>query len=131
MKNFAILSTFAFSAFPIFAAEISAGPVTLREHVEPLLKEYCVDCHNADKHKGDLNLLPLLEKTALAENREAWEKVAEAVESRDMPPEKKPQPSSEHRDLLVKFIDGQLSLVDCKLDRDPGKVTIRRLNRRE
>ena len=131
MKNFAILSTFAFSAFPIFAAEISAGPVTLREHVEPLLKEYCVDCHNADKHKGDLNLLPLLEKTALAENREAWEKVAEAVESRDMPPEKKPQPSSEHRDLLVKFIDGQLSLVDCKLDRDPGKVTIRRLNRQE
>ena len=131
MKFFAITSALVFSAFPLLAAEVSAGLVTLRENVGPLLKEYCVDCHNADKHKGDLNLLPLLEKTALSENREAWEKVAEALESRDMPPEKKPQPSSEHRDLLVKFIDGQLSLVDCKLDRDPGKVTIRRLNRQE
>ena len=127
MKFSIILSAIAFAASPLLAA----GPVTLREQVSPLLKEYCVDCHNAEKHKGDLDLGPLLEKPALGENREVWEKVAEALESRDMPPEKKPQPSSENRELLLKFIDGQLSLVDCKLERDPGKVTIRRLNRQE
>ncbi len=118
-------------AFSLLAAEPATGPVTLAQQVQPLMKEFCVDCHNADKHKGDLNLLPLLEKANLMENREAWEKIADALEGRDMPPEKKPQPNEASRELLVKFIDGQLSTVDCKLDRNPGKVTIRRLNRQE
>ncbi len=131
MKFLVILFSIALIAPQLLAIENSVGPVTLRGDIEPLLKEYCVDCHNADKHKGDFNLRLLLEKATLAEGREAWEKVAEAIESRAMPPEKKPQPSSENRELLLKFIDGQLSLVDCKLDRDPGKVTIRRLNRQE
>ena len=122
MKFLVILFSIALIAPQLLAIENSVGPVTLRGDIEPLLKEYCVDCHNADKHKGDFNLLLMLEKATQAEGREAWEKVAEAIESRAMPPEKKPQPSSENRELLLKFIDGQLSLVDCKLDRDPGKV---------
>ena len=61
----------------------------------------------------------------------SWEKIAEALESGDMPPEKKPQPAREQREMLLKFIDGHLSEVDCKIDRNPGKVTIRRLNRQE
>ncbi|MEO7317889.1 MAG: DUF1592 domain-containing protein [Chthoniobacteraceae bacterium] len=131
MKYLFTISVIAFAASSLVAAEIPAGPVTLREQVVPLLNEYCVDCHNADKHKGDLDLLPLLEKPMAGEHREVWEKLAEAIESRDMPPAKKPQPSPEQRELLVKFIDGQLSQVDCKLERDPGKVTIRRLNKQE
>lgn len=131
MKCTSAISALLLATSSLFGAEIPAGPVTLRDHVEPLLRKYCVDCHNADKHKGDLDILPLLEKPALAEHRDEWEKIAEVLESRDMPPEKKPQPPTEHRDLLVKFIDGQLSSVDCNLERDPGKVTIRRLNRQE
>ena len=33
--------------------------------------------------------------------------------------------------MLLKFIDGQLSKLDCKLENNPGKVTIRRLNKEE
>ena len=126
-----LLAVFSAAWSALAAADPAAGPVTLTGHVRPLLQEFCLDCHNADKQKGDLNLLPLLEQPGQSEHREVWEKVAEVLESRDMPPEKKAQPSDAQRELLVKFIDGQLSLVDCKLDRNPGKVTIRRLNRHE
>ena len=125
-------SIFAFcSAATALAAAEPTGPITLGGHIQPLLKEYCFDCHNAEKHKGDLNLLALVEKANLGEQREAWEKIAEALESGDMPPEKKPQPAKAQREMLLKFIDGHLSAVDCKIDRNPGKVTIRRLNRQE
>ncbi len=113
------------------SAQDDAGVISSAEHMVPVLKEYCVDCHNPDKMKGDFDLTRLLGKDRLGENREDWEKVAEALEAHDMPPEKKPQPTAAQRDSLVKFIDGQLSKVDCSLESNPGKVTIRRLNREE
>ena len=106
MKSAATIFTLCFAAAALFAAEPASGPITLGEHIQPLLKQYCVDCHNADKHKGDLNLLPLLEKPNLSEHREVWEKIAEALESGDMPPEKKPHPEKEQREMLLNFIDG-------------------------
>ena len=109
----------------------AAGPVTLEEHIKPLLKEYCLDCHNPKKKKGDVDLALLSENANVGENREIWEKIAELTEAGEMPPEKKPQPTDEQRETLLKFIDGQLAKVDCKLDKNPGRVTIRRLNREE
>ncbi len=113
------------------AAENAAGPVTLKEHIQPLLKEFCVDCHNDEKHKGDFNMAPFLNNPNLIEHRKAWEKVLEFVESREMPPDKKPQPTQEQRDALMHFIEGQLSKADCTGPANPGKVTIRRLNKEE
>ena len=108
-----------------------AGAVTLKGHIKPLLEQYCFDCHNEKTQKGDVNLLPFAENPQLAENRKMWEKVAELVESREMPPEKKPQPKEEERHRMVAFIEGQLSKADCTGPTNPGKVTIRRLNREE
>jgi mono/diheme cytochrome c family protein len=112
------------------AAE-QTGPVTLAEHIRPLLKQYCYDCHNPKKLKGDLVLAPIADNPRLDEHRDVWEKIAELVENGEMPPEKKPQPNEAERDLVVKYIDGQLAKVDCKQERNPGRVTIRRLNREE
>jgi hypothetical protein len=113
------------------AAEKSTGPVTLKGHIQPLLQEFCVDCHNEEKHKGDFSLTPFLNNPNLVEHRKAWEKVLELVESREMPPEKKPQPTQEQRDVLLHFIEGELAKADCVGPANPGKVTIRRLNREE
>jgi len=112
-------------------AALAEGPVTLSEHIKPVLQKYCFDCHDDKKQKGDLNLKEFSDNPLLAENRKVWEKVAEAIDSREMPPEKKPQPSDEQRDVMLRFIDGQLSKSDCTTDKNPGKVTIRRLNKEE
>ncbi len=107
------------------------GPGTFPQHLQPVLREFCVDCHNDEKQKGDLNLLPYLAKPNVPGDRKIWEKVAELVESREMPPEKKPQPSDAQRDQVVRFIDAQLTQADCAGPKNPGRVTIRRLNRDE
>jgi hypothetical protein len=105
--------------------------VTFTAQVQPVLREFCVDCHNDEKQKGDLNLLPYLAKPNIAGDRKIWEKVAELVESREMPPEKKPQPSDAQRDTIARFIDAALTQADCAGPKNPGRVTIRRLNREE
>ncbi|MGB8169086.1 MAG: DUF1592 domain-containing protein [Chthoniobacteraceae bacterium] len=123
-----ILTLAALAVGVPFAA---AEPVTLDGKIRPVLKEFCFDCHNPEKTKGDLNLVPIAANAKLDENREVWEKVAELMESREMPPPKKAQPTDEQRDLVLHFLDGQLSKLDCAKERNPGKVTIRRLNKAE
>lgn len=107
------------------------GPVTFGAHIQPVLKQYCFDCHNKDKQKGDVDLVALSANAKLEENRETWEKVVSSLAAGDMPPEKKPQPTNDQRDLIVHFLDGQLSKIDCTLEKNPGRVTVRRLNRDE
>lgn len=115
----------------LFSAEVVGAEVTLDAQIKPLLKEFCYGCHNAKDQKGDLDLELVANDARFAVHRDAWEKSIELLESREMPPEKKPQPTEEQRQLLVKWIDGQLSKFDCKTEANPGKVTLRRLNREE
>ena len=112
-------------------APVPSGPVTLDGHIQPVLKQFCFDCHNPEKKKGDVDLTELMKQPKLEENHEAWEKIAELIASGEMPPEKKPQPNATQRDLVLHFIEGRLTQLDCKLEINPGKVTIRRLNKAE
>jgi len=112
-------------------AAMAAAPVTFRDDLEPVLTEFCLDCHDDTTRKGDLNLAPYLAKPDLAADRKVWEKVLQLVESREMPPEKKAQPSDAQRDRLLRFVDGQLTAADCAGPKNPGRVTTRRLNREE
>ncbi len=96
-----------------------------------MLQEYCLDCHNAEKQKGDLNLVDYLDNEKLYENREVWEKVMETVELGDMPPDNKPQPDPKQKETLLHFIEGQLAKFDCKTEKNAGRVTVRRLNKEE
>src|SRR5262249_51223758 len=71
-----------------------------------------------------------LDRVTLSD-RKTWEKVMRALQAREMPPEDKPQLNAAERDLFLTFLDQQLAAVDCSKGRDPGRVTIRRLNRAE
>ena len=48
-----------------------------------------------------------------------------------MPPKNKPQPTKEEKEFLIGWIENSLTKVDCTAPKDPGRVTIRRLNRAE
>src|SRR2546426_10347469 len=47
-----------------------------------------------------------------------------------MPPENKPQPTPAERDLITRWVGSCFFQCDCKHP-DPGRVTLRRLNRAE
>src|SRR5205823_3242332 len=59
------------------------------------------------------------------------EKVLNSFKAREMPPEDKPQPTAAERELMSTFLDQQLAAINCMKARDPGRVTIHRLNRVE
>jgi len=123
----------AFGCAALVASAMTAWAETpvINERINPVLSQYCFDCHNPDKHKGDLDLETISMQSLTGEHRAVWEKVAEMMESREMPPEKKTQPSEGERELVIQAIDGELSRFDCDQPQAPGAITLRRLNREE
>ena len=59
-----------------------------------------------------------------------FEKILDKIQNREMPPENKPQPSAAQRKLITSWIEAAVLGCDCDHP-DPGRVTIRRLNRSE
>ena len=58
-----------------------------------LLENYCLDCHNRDTQKGEVNLEAALVARPLVKNLDLWKTVISRVENGDMPPNKKGQPT--------------------------------------
>ena len=48
-----------------------------------------------------------------------------------MPPDDRPQPSEAESTRLTQYLESLLSKASCKTTQDPGRVTLRRLNREE
>lgn len=97
---------------------------------QAFLKDYCFACHGNGKKKGGLNLDDLGMAQIPASDHPVWEKVLRQLRSREMPPEDEKQPGLEAREQAIHWIQAQVFQADC--DRpDPGRVTIRRLNRTE
>jgi hypothetical protein len=115
-------------------AAATAGPAdgkTFAKDIRPLLETYCWDCHADGESKGDVVLDKDPDESAIRKNRKLWTGALFHVEQWTMPPhDKKTQPTKEERELIVSWLDAQLNPVDPN-NPDPGRVTIRRLNRVE
>jgi hypothetical protein len=103
----------------------------LNETILPVLREYCWDCHGDSEAKGGVNFDAHTNLMAVLKDRGTWERVIQTVRSGDMPPKKrKSQPEPQVRTNLVGWIERTLFPIDPARP-DPGRVTIRRLNRVE
>ncbi|MBB6049596.1 DUF1592 domain-containing protein [Armatimonas rosea] len=109
------------------ATQSTAG---FERDVAPLVAKYCVPCHKAPNGTAGVSLN--LEKTfqAALKNRAVWDKVGPAVLENRMPPADMPQPTAAERERIGHTLESLFSQVDCQLN-DPGRVTMRRLNRAE
>jgi hypothetical protein len=130
-----ILGLFLCATFVSRAVELrpqggKAGPkITFETGVKPLLSQYCYGCHG-EKKKGGLDLRIYTDGMTVKRDREVFEKVLNNLQSHEMPPENKPQPSLGQRELIANWIQSEVLGCDCNHP-DPGRVTIRRLNRAE
>jgi hypothetical protein len=98
--------------------------------IAPLAERYCYSCHGHGKHKGDVTLDKYKDESAALTDRKTWERVLKVVQDHEMPPENKPQPTEQEREMITKWIEERVLGCDCEHP-DPGRVTIRRLNRAE
>ncbi len=110
------------------AAEDTKAPEFAR--VQTLADRYCLNCHDADKTKGGLDLDAVLPDDPTL-HPEIWENVVRRLRTRQMPPAHKERPDEGDYVAL-------LSALETKLDQEaavhprPGRTeTIRRMNRTE
>ncbi len=100
------------------------------KEIVPILENYCFDCHADGVKKGDFSFDAYKGIASMQAKRDAWKRVRENLAYELMPPIDKDQPSSDERRKLIAWIDAAVFPVDPK-NPDPGRVTLRRLNRFE
>jgi hypothetical protein len=128
----ALGSSASASPTPVVSSKPGASKAALPDFVrdvQPLLSQYCYGCHG-EKKKGDLDLRVYTDEKLAAANPQLFVKLATKLESHEMPPENKPQPSAEQRRTISAWINSVFSPCDPRHP-DPGRVTLRRLNRVE
>jgi hypothetical protein len=103
--------------------------------IKLFLKQYCLDCHSGAKAKAGLALDVYLNESHARKDRKNWGAIQHVIAAGEMPPpdSKKPKPTKEEKEFVLNWIESTLTKVDCSPDKpkDPGRVTIRRLNRAE
>ena len=98
--------------------------------VLPVFARYCYDCHGDDMDKGGVALDTYPSHAELVADKKTWLMVRENLVTRLMPPAEKPQPTSEELAIMKAWLDREVFQLD-PAHPDPGRVTIRRLNRQE
>lgn len=105
----------------------AAGKQVTPADVQTTFNEYCISCHGQKAPKAGVSVQQLLVKASFGEDFQTWEKVAQALEDKSMPPKSMPQPSDEERTKAAAWIRSELRAYAVKHDGDPGRVTVRRL----
>jgi hypothetical protein len=95
----------------------------------PLLEQKCVPCHNEDDASGGVDFEKLLTGAKALADQGTMERALINLRSKTMPPvTAKPLNEADRVKLMTGIHD--LLKSECSID-DPGRVTIRRLNRFE
>ncbi|MDA1161234.1 MAG: DUF1587 domain-containing protein, partial [Planctomycetota bacterium] len=95
------------------------------------LQTYCNGCHGSDEPEADLSLTAFTNSKSLISQRKAWDSVLRALSSGVMPPPDEKQPTPDEVAAFKKLVEAIFDHHDRTAPPDPGRVTMRRLNRNE
>ncbi|MBC8326225.1 MAG: DUF1592 domain-containing protein [Verrucomicrobia subdivision 3 bacterium] len=130
MRKLSLSTVTAFLGLVSFAGAADLEVELPKKHFA-LIESYCLDCHDGETQKGKVNLEALSFKVGTLEQAELWQKVLNAMNSGEMPPENKRQPKNEEKADFLDDLAQTMVLARRKLSDSGGKITMRRLNRRE
>ena len=100
--------------------------------VKPILDQHCAACHSDEKKKGGLNFDDYETEKDILVHLQKWFSVIDQVETGVMPPEdEESRPSEEEIVQLTSFVRRTIDEFDYESVKDPGRRTLRRLNKAE
>jgi mono/diheme cytochrome c family protein len=105
------------------------GEASFKAQVQPLVQQYCSDCHADGAKKGGVAFDELKTRDEILDPH-LWFRVLNNIRAGIMPPPKKPQPTPDEKKQLEQWIKSAAFREDPQ-NPDPGRVTVRRLNRVE
>jgi len=115
----------------LVAAE-TREPDLFETRLQPFVASYCRDCHDGEEAQGGVDFSKWTHPDSITrKDRRHWEKILAMIEIGAMPPTGADQPTAETRQTIVAYLQDKLYNLDCEKIDDPGRVTIRRLNRNE
>jgi hypothetical protein len=112
------------------AAASDAETSPFIDKVKPILAEYCYDCHGDGMKRGNLALDRHQSEAELMADHDLWLAVLKNVRAGVMPPQRRARPSADELAALENWIKREAFGIDAD-NPDPGRVTVRRLNRIE
>ncbi|HMS56238.1 MAG TPA: DUF1592 domain-containing protein [Fimbriimonadaceae bacterium] len=98
--------------------------------VFPIIKAKCTSCHQGKSPAGGLDFSALVKEPQALKASGTWSRAKLRIESNTMPPEGSPPLSAAQRKVVLDWLNKQFAEADCGPS-DPGRVTMRRLNRVE
>jgi len=111
------------AAWPLFILSVHGALPA----IQPFLDQHCMDCHDGDIKKGDLDLASLSTDGSNAAALKKWVRVFDRVASGEMPPAKKKQPAPEAIQDFTATLSSDL-IIKSKAQ---ASTVLRRLNRHE
>ncbi len=117
-------------AAPVYAAD--PAKASFEKDILPILEDYCYYCHGDGKKKGDLSLEIFKTEKDIQQNYKISEQIFKYVLAGEMPPKaRKKRPSKKEQVLVADWVRNSLDDFYANAPPDPGRVTVRRLNRSE
>jgi hypothetical protein len=105
--------------------------VTGASGMRAFLDRHCADCHGDSKPEGDVTLSWPADDASLLAQRKLWETALRRIEAGEMPPQDQPRPEAAETASFVAGMRQRYAEADLRTPADPGRVTMRRLNRVE
>ena len=97
----------------------------------PFLEKHCLECHSKSDAKAELQLDSFQSSNSIVKQRKTWENVLRMVSSGEMPPEDQTRPTPIETESFAQLVRDIFLQFDRNAKPDPGRVTMRRLNRVE
>lgn len=103
------------------------------QEVAAFLDKYCIECHDTDVQKGDVDLEPLFDAFEIGDKKSAilWHDVMNQLNLDEMPPRKKEQPSDDEALATIAWISESLDTFYTANKPAEANTVLRRLNRVE
>lgn len=116
---------------PLTTVRAEAPKAVMAEKHRALLKQYCVSCHGPEKQNGKFRVDTLSFEITTIETAEHWQKILNAMNSGEMPPDDEKQPPNEAKTDFLDDLSNVMVAARRTLNDQQGVITMRRLNRRE
>ena len=106
-------------------------PPTFAKDCVAFLQKHCVRCHGPKVKRADLVLAGLSDDQAVLKHRKTFQAVLKVLQAGEMPPKPRPRPDMAEVEAFTASVRAVFARADRNTKPDPGRVTIRRLNRAE
>ncbi len=101
------------------------------QRIAPFFRNHCFACHAGEEPLSGMALDRDFSLEGVQRNRKQWQTMLRVLRNNEMPPAERPRPPAQDVEQVAAWIEAELSNYNCEMGRDPGRVTLRRLNREE